>query len=358
MFAIMSGRRSRSGNDRTRQRVSEDGDDDRVTKSDLRNILNEVLAPLTKNIEGMSSRMEALEKANAQLTVNTAEVKDRVASFDASLLDHGRRLSSVEGKLKTMEGAGGIPPRASSGPAGSTPTPPGATPRAASPRRSGGGTASNKAPGNGSSVQGNGSSMVSARIEFVGMHDYERRMDEALDSAQAKTYLKKLYASLSPAVRDLLTPWETIEKDVSNNRALVFVPVMMLRKECDVHDRERVLAALRDLLRTGAHDVNGRTPRVRGPVPEHLRVMNKLLARNHQLVRILCERFGLRQGHFKVQPAGQAAEVWGVLGRPRKLWSVDCDNLLFGIAHSESIHEGCTEALVRESWAKVLNSSS
>ena len=333
-----------------RQRISEEGDDDRVTMGSLRRVLSEFLLPVNDRL----TALEANAKANS---AETAAIKQQVCRVEASVSEHGSRISSMEQRISAS--------RASSDSGGNAAWGPGRfstdVPRA-SPMHGAEQTKRPQPPPAGSntgpSEAGSSSQLAFTRIEFLGLHEYERRMEQALDSTQAKKFLRELFDKLSLEERSHFAPWESIEQDPTNNRALVFLPSMQLCSGADVRDKECALSSMRKLLATGAHDVNGRRPRVRGPVPEHLRNTNRTLARCHQCVRFLSERFQLSPSNFKVQAAGARAEVWWTLGRPLRLWVADHDNVLHEMAHVSSLHPECTEVIVRECWSRVLSSAS
>ena len=143
----------------------------------------------------------------------------------------------------------------------------------------------------------------------------------------------------------------------SNNRALVFLPALFLKRGSAERDREEVVQAVRALLADGRFDVNGRRPRVRGFVAEHQKLMNRRLAKGHQLVRRIGSSCDISIDKFKVQPAGADVELWWLSDRPCRICVMNAAEQLVHVLHLATVSESLNESLITKLWTEVCQGS-
>ena len=166
-------------------------DEPAVTFASMESLLHRMLSPLTASVE-------ALRESNVQMLASQNALTTRVDSMDLTIKRHSERLEVVEGQLGAQAAAAGrkvSPPR--------VPSPKPAQPSYAD-AASAGGSYNTGAPGHrptpkaspGPSSSAPAQSAQLLRIEFLGLHDFERRYEDALDAKLAHEFLTKVYEGL------------------------------------------------------------------------------------------------------------------------------------------------------------------
>ena len=187
---------------------------------------------------------------------------------------------------------------------------------------------------------------VPTRLEFTNCHDYGRRMEEALDEAGALVFLRRIIASLPQHSQQCLLP----ERDQArrNSRALVFVPVLLVRPGLAPEARSSLLEAIRDQLSTGAHDRHGRRPRVRWELRPDQKPLSRLLGQAHRLTEQLATLHPTL-ARWKVQAAGKGVEFWLVrdASRPMLMGRIGEDGMLSNVASLDGV---VTAAQIQTAW--------
>lgn len=191
------------------------------------------------------------------------------------------------------------------------------------------------------------------RLEFTNCHDFQNRMAEAFDEMGALAFLKSLTAALPLSLQQCLLPER--EQARRNSRALVFVPVLLVKPGLNTDTRDALMEALRTSLSSGAFDRFGRRPRVRWELRQDQRPLNKLIGLTYRLTE------GLAKEHptlarWKVQPAGQSVEFWLLRdgARPVLMGKVGEGNVLSNVGNLDGV---IAAARIMELWHSIASLS-
>ena len=153
-----------------------------------------------------------------------------------------------------------------------------------------------------------------------------------MDCKQVAAWLASLAQGLNSQLQAMLKPMA--EQAKRNDRALVFVPALLLNEGVNVADRSTLFNCIKDVLATGNYDIKGRTPRVRWERNAEERARGKISALAHRLrERITRERPQLEEARWRVQRGGGGAEAFYTRvsdGRSRLVFSVNADMALVG----------------------------
>ena len=186
--------------------------------------LSNHIQPLRREMDEVLKRVVTAEERTVVNEGKLAEITKQLDGVDGTLRNHGSKLTDLESKVTSFERNVRSSSADSSSRGVGSAWGSGAAREPSASRPQGGAQGANAYSG--FSAPRDSSDTPATRIEFVGLHGYERRMEQALDAQQAKQFLRSIFDALSTDVKEFLAAWSVIEADIANNRALVFLPAM------------------------------------------------------------------------------------------------------------------------------------